>query len=600
MASASAAGSASARSARPARDRAPRPVTPTHSASSRAAATTVSMVRGSRAGAAPAQRLDDRGRRGSRPVLEPLELGQHVTPQAAGRWPLHVGSQGVDGAGPPGRRAADEVGGAGRDEPGLREHRPAAGAGQLLPVVIGGGRRPDRLERAVVAHQAGGQGQLGDERCPPLRQVEHGGQPPEVAHGETTGPQHPRRPRTPLGRELVDQHQQVADLLARGRGHHVGVVLRAGQGRRLQQQLAVQPSAPHPQADLSGQAHLVGRDRQDEALAQQPPRSLGDPSRGALRGKHGQRRPPGQAVEDRARRVGRRGEQRVDRPRVGQGGRGRPADVGGGRTEPGDVRAEGLRGHPGHVEAVTAAPQQRGRPQPVQDRRDVGIGAEVLAEQALVDGARLQAGCLEHLQVGAVERVQRPLDAGPGAGPGRQRRQVGGGWAGEVGTLLQELAQLLVGARPHVVGQRASGGQRLRRLGGRGRHAPHGSPRQVTARPETSWRTHSRLPSASQPSGPCWGRREESPCRTRPSRCPRLSRPDPRRRRSPSPSTPPPGGPGRVPVGPVRRVGPVGRRRRVRPVAGRARQSSPDGVPDSGDRPRRPPAAGSPRRWPSR
>ena len=171
----------------------------------------------------------------------------------------------------------------------------------------------------------------------------------------------------------------------------------------------------------------------------------------------------------------------------------------------------------------------------------------------------------------------------------RDVRSAGAGGRGR--DAAQELAQLLVGARPHVVGQRASGGRRLRRLGGRGRHAPHGSPRQVTARPETrgglpadSHPPHSRLVHA----GDDERSRHVGPDH---SRCPRLQPPRPVQAGGgpPRPSTPPPARVG--PVGPAAPGGPGGPPR-VRPGggAGPARSRS-GGVPGCGGRPPRRPAA---------
>ncbi len=74
-------------------------------------------------------------------------------------------------------------------------------------------------------------------------------------------------------------------------------------------------------------------------------------------------------------------------------------------------------------------------------------------EQREVERPGLEGRCLEDLEVGAVEGVEGALDAGPRAGPRGQRREVGRRRAREVGAAAQEVAQLVVRARPDVVGQ---------------------------------------------------------------------------------------------------------------------------------------------------
>ena len=85
-------------------------------------------------------------------------------------------------------------------EPCRSQHRPPLGRGALLPLVVRGGRRPDRLQRPVVGNQPGDVGDLGHEGGVVGVDVQPGGQPAQVAHGQAAGAQHARRAGAPVGR----------------------------------------------------------------------------------------------------------------------------------------------------------------------------------------------------------------------------------------------------------------------------------------------------------------------------------------------------------------------------------------------------------------
>jgi len=114
------------------------------------------------------------------------------------------------------------------------------------------------------------------------------------------------------------------------------------------------------------------------------------------------------------------------------------------------------------VQPVGTAPEQGARPQVLeQARHDVGPGG--LCPEQLghgLGGHRRPGdeGGLEHLEVGEVEAVHGPLQAGSGAGAGGEGGQVRRRRAGQVVAEDQQRAQLLVGASADVVRHRAGPG----------------------------------------------------------------------------------------------------------------------------------------------
>ena len=124
-------------------------------------------------------------------------------------------------------------------------------AGVLLPLVVGGRRRPRRVERAVVGQQARGIRELGDERRAGLVHVEHRRQPLEVADGQAAGPQHAGRTQSPLRGELIDEGEEVGDLLA-GRSVHLGALARgAFEGGWVQRRRGVAAPLSQREGDLA-------------------------------------------------------------------------------------------------------------------------------------------------------------------------------------------------------------------------------------------------------------------------------------------------------------------------------------------------------------
>ena len=144
-----------------------------------------------------------------------------------------------------------------------------------------------------------------------------------------------------------------------------------------------------------------------------------------------------------------------------------PAQVGERRAEAGRVRPEHLGHGAHHVEAVGAAPQHRGRPEGV-DEAGQGAGGAPEQRRGLVEVDRVAGDDerLQHLQVPAVEAVERALHAGPGAGPRRERGEVGRRRPGQVGAAADQGPQLVVAAPADVVGEAPDGGGAPGREGG--------------------------------------------------------------------------------------------------------------------------------------
>ena len=249
-------------------------------------------------GPAPAQRLDHSGCRRRPSLLGPLELTEDVTPQRprGGHWTSGPRAFTVPElpAGEVPTRCAALV------ETSQARARTAQRLAprRLLPLVIEGGGCPDGFEGPVIADEAGGQGKLGDEGRTALGHVQDCGEPPEVADGQTACPQHPWWSGSPLGGQLVEEHQEVADLLTGARVCGCGVAAVARGFRRSQDQLAVHPCPGAAGGRPLGEAELVGRDAEDESVGQQPACSLGDLARQCLPRQDRQRGPPGQAVQD--------------------------------------------------------------------------------------------------------------------------------------------------------------------------------------------------------------------------------------------------------------------------------------------------------------
>ena len=112
------------------------------------------------------------------------------------------------------------------------------------------------------------------------------------------------------------------------------------------------------------------------------------------------------------------------------------------------------------AQPVRTTPQQGPQPEFLEDppHRGLVVGAEQARYGAGIQGCLGEGGGLEDVDVPLVEGVHGPDGARPGRGAGRERREVARGGSGEVGAPEQQVAQLLVGARSHVVGERTHEG----------------------------------------------------------------------------------------------------------------------------------------------
>ncbi len=463
-----------ATSARPAVDRAPRPVTPSHSASRSTA------VRASPSRAALRMGRRHRSRASSDSVVATCPGG---SPASSARMSVRIARIGGQCRSGPralaGRRGSrdpgpDQMCGPGRRQPGGCEPGPP-GAGRFEePLVRDRGGRPDRHDLAVVRHQAGAVHDLDQPGGSRGVDIQRLGQATQVADRQATGPQDPRRRGTPELDGLLDEGQQVADLATGGGVDPFGADVRGVGVGRSEGDGLVEPSVAQHQSHLAGQQHPRlalaagslghrGRDHVEEPLVQQPAHAVGtrcvpvdDPDRW----------PPRQPVQHAAGRLGRLGDQGPDlarRQRLGP-------ELERRRAESRRVGAEDLGGSAHRIQRLGGAPRQGEVPEPLE------LGPDVQPAHQVVHRARARTvpghdDRLEDLEMPEVQALDRPLNAGAGAGAGGQRGEVGGRGAGEVGPRQDEGGELLVGPTADVVGQAARAGGRR---GGRPHSRPHG------------------------------------------------------------------------------------------------------------------------------
>ena len=334
------------------------------------------------------------------------------------------------------------------------QRRPPLGARLLLPLVIGGRWRPRGVERAVVGEQPCGIRDLDDERGADLVDVEDRTDASQVANGQATGTQDARGPQSPVGRQLVDEGQQVGHLLA-----GCGV-----DGRGVDRPFRSGPGWP---ARASGGCdhHAAPAQPRAAARAARPTARR----RAGARTATGHRRRPGRA----SRRAGRR------RAAPTQAGRGsREPQAGAAASESamsvGRLRCTSAAAGPSPAGCGSTSPTVRTTRRPsglrqtrARSHRSSSSGADGvhgLAEE------RNRARRVHRRAVlrrpprepaGGPGRDRRyPLDAGAGARPRGERRQVGRGGSGQVRATPQQVGELGVGASPHVVGHRSDAGGR--------------------------------------------------------------------------------------------------------------------------------------------
>ena len=220
-------------------------------------------------GSAPGEALAERAVVGRAALRERGELAQHLAPDRPDRRPLDVRAEGVGGSGA-GAPVPDEVGCAGRAEPGEGQRRPPVPGLARAPLVDLRRRSPHRHDLAVVGDEARGIRQLDDEGGVLGVEVERLLGDPEVTDRQATGAEHAWWVGAPGSGELVD----VGEALARGstgggvdEGDRAGLDVGRGQLGR-----PVQATAPQHEAHLAGQRDAVGRHGDEQVVLEQPPR----------------------------------------------------------------------------------------------------------------------------------------------------------------------------------------------------------------------------------------------------------------------------------------------------------------------------------------
>ena len=240
------------------------------------------------------------------------------------------------------------------------------------------------------ATQPGDVGDLGHEGGVVGVHVQPGGEPAQVAHGQAAGAQDPRRAGAPVGRDLVDQAEQVRGLAARGVVDGVAGVRGEGERRRLEVEMAVQPVAAQPQGHLARHDDVVGRERADQLVRQEPG----------------------------ARRRGRDRPSRGRRPGVptsgGPGWRAPPAG-------PGPPARRSPRRWRGWTEPCRAAPRTTARARRCAGRAPRSPRAPRAARRCRARAAPPPTGCRRRAPS---PRSAAPAGRRPGRGPpGRRRRR---------------------------------------------------------------------------------------------------------------------------------------------------------------------------------
>ncbi len=203
--------------------------------------------------------------------------------------------------------AADQTGGPGRREPGLREPGPALGGGLLEPLVVGRGRRVPFVGVAVGGQQACRVGEFDPERGDGLGHVQGDRRPLQVADAEAARA-HDRGPAlVPVLQQLLDRGERGVRLPGRRRVHNLWTVrrLRLDRGRhRLD--LPVRAPGPQMQGHFTREYDRAGRRRQQQTPVDEP----AQPGR-RVGGDLAVRRAPDQPVEHLKRLLGGAGEQRL-------------------------------------------------------------------------------------------------------------------------------------------------------------------------------------------------------------------------------------------------------------------------------------------------
>ena len=224
--------------------------------------------------------------------------------------------------------------------------------------------------------------------------------------------------------------------------------------------VAVHPAIAQDHRHLARERDLVGRHGAHQALLEEPARAVVNRSRATRRvlgGDDPHRRTPREAVEDRAGAGRGVGHRRADGGLV-EGVA--PGEVVPARSETGDAVAENVLGGARHDRALGSPPHEGEAPEVVEQVCGVRRvdATQQTGELGAGEGVADDRRGLERLQVRRVEAVDGTQRAGARRAAGRERREVARRRSGEVGSGREQGGELLVGAAPDVVGQRAARG----------------------------------------------------------------------------------------------------------------------------------------------
>ncbi len=155
------------------------------------------------------------------------------------------------------------------------------------------------------------------------------------------------------------------------------------------------------------------------------------------------------------------------------------------------MRPERLGDGADDVQAVRAAPEQRRRPEVAEESVDAVevVDPEEVRERPGRHGGSDDDGREQDVEVAPVEGVDRPGGARPRRRSGGEGGEVGRRGAGEVRAGEEEVVQLLVGPRTHVVREGSHDGGRLVRHGPTLAPRHGGAPRQAPSGPAGRART---------------------------------------------------------------------------------------------------------------